>query len=95
MVLELAAVALLFLLVVFCGGQKFPFVRVSLSSRASCELYIWSNLMMVSNWDWIDPEHISQEENDGVGAPHFKIQRAYVEVGTSRGWRPRERLGER
>ena len=30
-VLELAAVALLFLLVVFCGGQRFPFVRVAWS----------------------------------------------------------------
>ena len=28
---ELAAVALLFLLVVFCGGQRFPFVRVAWS----------------------------------------------------------------
>ena len=49
---------------------------------------------MVSNWDWVDPEHIFQEKNDGV-APHFKMQRAYVEAGTSRGRRPRERLGER
>jgi hypothetical protein len=52
--------------------------------------------MMVSNWDWIDPEHIFQEINDGVGAPHFKMQRAYVKAGTTlRGRRPRERLGER
>jgi len=37
--------------------------------------------MMVSNWDWIDPEHIFQEKNDGVGAPHFMMQRAYVKAG--------------
>ena len=41
--------------------------------------------MMVSNWDWIDPENVFQEKSDGVGAPHFKMQRAYVEAGTGAG----------